>query len=100
MLTKEQALEKVTHKINEPDPYWPDKPKIVVMDEHTIEKEWGWVFFYESSDYLQTGGFSNRLAGNAPYIVNKATGELVETGTALPTEDYIKKFEQQIGKNV
>jgi hypothetical protein len=96
LLTKQQALEKVTHKINEPDPYWPEKSEIVVMDEHTIEKEWGWVFFYESSDYLKTGDFSDQLVGNAPFIVNKATGELVETGTALPIEDYIKEYESQI----
>ena len=100
MLTKRQALVLVTQKINEPDPYWPDMPEIVVMEEHTIEKEWGWVFFYQSSDYLKTGELCDQLAGNAPYIVNKATGELVETGTTLPTEDYIREYEQQIEKDV
>ena len=100
MLTKQQALEKVTRKINEPDPYWPEMPEMVVMDEHTIEKDWGWVFFYDSSDHLEYGDFCDRLVGNAPYIVNKATGELVETETALPTEDYIEEYERQMEDNL
>ena len=98
VLTKQEALEKVAHKINEPDPYWPEKPEIVVMDENTIEKEWGWVFFYESANYLQTGEFSDQVAGNAPYIVDKATGEVVETGTAQPIEVYIREYERRIKK--
>lgn len=100
MLTKEQAKEKVELKINEPDLYWPDKPKIIVLDDCTIEKQWGWVFFYQSSEYLETGDFSSQLAGNAPFIVNKYTGELIATGTALPIEDYINEYEQQIGQSV
>ena len=96
MLNREQAQEKVKLKINEPDPCWPEKPRIIILDECTIEKEWGWVFFYQSSEYLETGDFSSQLAGNAPYIVNKATGELHETGTAFSVEHYIKEYEQQI----
>ena len=45
MLNREQAQEIVEQKINEPDPYWPEKPGIIVLEECTIEKEWGWIFF-------------------------------------------------------
>lgn len=96
MLTREQAQEIVELKINEPDPYWPEKPRIVVLEECTIEKEWGWIFFYQSSEYLETGDASSQLAGNAPYIVNKQSGELHETGTAFPVEDYIDEYEKKI----
>lgn len=96
MLTREDAKEKVEFKVNQPDPYWPDKPKIVVIDEQTIEKEWGWVFFYDTYDYLKSGNFEDSLAGNAPYIVNKYTDEIIETGTAYDIDYYISEYESKL----
>lgn len=96
MLTKEAARKKIEVKINEPDPYWPDKPKLLVDDEQTIEKEWGWVFFYNTSEYIKFGDIDEELVGNAPYIVNKNTGEIIETGTAYDIEHYIEEYESKL----
>ena len=96
MLTKEAAREKVEAKINEPDLYWPDKPKFLVDDKHTIEKEWGWVFFYNTSEYLKSGDIDEELIGNVPYIANKNTGEIIETGTAYDIEHYIEEYESKL----
>ncbi len=70
-----------------PDDGW------VVLDEHTIERDWGWVFFYDSRRYLETGDLSFAVAGNAPYLVRRADGAVFETGTAFPVEHYIEDFE-------
>jgi hypothetical protein len=51
---------------------------------------WGWVVFYSAS----TGEL---VAGNAPYIVDKQSGEVLETGTAEPLEVYIRRIEKQRG---
>ena len=96
MLTREKAKEIIESKLNQPDPYWPDKPKIVVIDEQTVEKEWGWVFFYNTTEYLKTEELDDALVGNAPYIVNKNTGEIIETGTAYDIEHYIKEYESKL----
>jgi hypothetical protein len=94
MLTFEQAKERITKLINElgaqADDEW------VVVPEDTIERKWGWVFGYQSSRYLETGKISYALAGNAPYIVNKYTGEIKATGTALPLEQYLKEYEAEL----
>jgi len=63
--------------------------KVVVLEKDTIGREWGWVFFYQNEEYLKTGDFRFQLAGNAPIMVNRNTGEIVETGTAHPVEIYI-----------
>ena len=76
------------------DPY--DPIDCVVLVSETIEKEWGWVFFYQSRKYIETGDFQYMLGGNAPYIVDRNTGELVVTGTAYPIEHYIKEYEQTL----
>ena len=96
-MTYDEARDLVHKKINEPDPYWPDRPGISILDDETIKKSWGWVFFYQSSEFLRTGVTSDALAGNAPYIVHKHSGELVETGTAYPIEYYIEQYEKMHG---
>jgi len=70
----------------------------VILDEHTIEKSWGWVFFYDSRDYTKSGDPTFQVLGNAPYIVNKETGEVVTTGTAEEIDVYIARYEATLGR--
>jgi len=73
----------------------PDGDVCVVVDDATIEEPWGWVFFYQSRRFLETGDNSSRLAGNAPIIVNARTGVATVTGTAYPVEHYIAEYERE-----
>lgn len=66
----------------------------VLLDEETSTQSFGWVFFYTSKEFLETGDFSYMLVGNAPIIVDKFTGEISETGTAHPIEYYIEQYNQ------
>lgn len=100
MITKEQAKSLVERKINAPDPTDTKKNKLVILDNETIEREWGWVFFYNTEYYLTTGDIYDALLGNAPYIVNRYTGELSETGTAYDIEEYIKEYESKLEKSI
>ena len=60
-----------------------------------IQKEYfGWVFFYQSKNYLKTGNISWILAGNAPFIVCHETGAVHVLGTAYPADVYIKEYAQ------
>lgn len=68
----------------------------VVVTDATIERPWGWVFFYESRRFLETGDFPSRLVGNAPIVVNGATGHAEHSGTAHPIEHYIAEYEIKI----
>jgi len=66
---------------------------LVLLDSKTSERDFGWVFFYDSKQHVETGEFRYALAGNAPIVVTRAEGELHETGTALPLDHYLKQFE-------
>ena len=68
----------------------------VVIETETIEKSWGWVFFYQSKEFIESKDVRDMLAGNAPIIVNRNTKELVYTGTTNDIEHYIKEYENQI----
>jgi hypothetical protein len=67
--------------------------ELVLIDQQTIEHNFGWVFFYDSKRHLETGDFRDAIAGNAPIVVTKTDGRVHETGTAYPLEHYLKEFE-------
>jgi hypothetical protein len=93
MLTKEQALEIVLKKLRQMSS--PDDPFIIV-EADTIEKPFGWVFFYNSKKFIETGIFRYRLAGNGPVMVNKTTRMVEFCGTNKPVQELIKDYEQKI----
>jgi len=53
-------------------------------------------FFWGSDLYKKTGEFRYALGGNSPFIVNRHTGAVVETGTAFPTEVYVQRYEASL----
>ena len=66
--------------------------KVVILKQETVEFELGWVFFYQSEEYVRTGNFIHMLGGNAPIIVDKRNGKATETGTANDTQYYIDEY--------
>lgn len=67
---------------------------LALLEGETLERSVGWVFFYQSEDFLKSGDFSDRLAGNAPVLVDRSDGSLHETGTAHPIEVYLQNYEK------
>jgi hypothetical protein len=67
-------------------------PPVDIIDAVTQEHEFGWVFFYDSRRYLETGKFSERLAGNAPVLVERQSGRVWVLGTARSVDFYLTKF--------
>ena len=70
---------------------------MLILDQTRVES-FGWVFFYNTEEFLKTGNISACLAGNAPFIVNGESGELYETGTAKPVDVYIDEYKRQLFK--
>jgi Immunity protein 35 len=94
MITKEQARDLVAKEICRQPDWLPEDDELVILDESTIEKPWGWVFFHTSRKWLETKDFRYALAGNAPTLVERSTGKLLSTGTALSIESYIENYER------
>ncbi len=94
-MNQEEAQKLVEVELeNSKDKY--DPIDCVVLEEQTVTRDWGWVFFYQSKAYIESGDSGDMLYGNAPFIVNRASGELVVTGTAWPIEKYIEDYETQL----
>ncbi|THB79904.1 MAG: hypothetical protein D3926_09820 [Desulfobacteraceae bacterium] len=84
----------IHHIIKEVDAIERDDDELIIIESETIEKEWGWVFFYSSKKWVETNDFQYAVAGNAPYIVLRHSGKILETGTAYPIDHYITRFEE------
>jgi hypothetical protein len=67
-----------------------------IVRECTLAKPYGWIFFYQSKEFLDGGNASASLAGNAPIIVDRNTSELRVTGTAKPLEHYLVEYEKTL----
>lgn len=57
----------------------------VVLDGETEERRQGWVFFYNSEEFVRTGDPVSALAGNGPILVTRA-GDVRQLPSGIPWE--------------
>jgi len=76
-----------------------EEDSAVILEDKTIEDEFGWVFFYESKNYIESDDYVDMLMGNAPIIINKRSGDVHVTGTAEPIEVYIERYKESLEKS-
>ncbi|KRR17402.1 hypothetical protein CQ14_31425 [Bradyrhizobium lablabi] len=62
----------------------------VVIHDETVETAEGWVFFYNSREFVETGDFRDALAGNGPILVDRH-GLVKRLPTGIPWETAIKQ---------
>jgi hypothetical protein len=71
--------------------------ELVLLDERTQEKPYGWVFFFNTRRFVETRNFVFALGGNGPVVVERETGRITLLGSARPPEKEIAEFERQSG---
>lgn len=90
MITKEQAIALASSFVNE---QYSEDDKLVIPHESIIEKDYGWVMFYNTESYLGTGEARHALAGNGPLIVDRVSGVVTALGTGKSVEEIIRDYE-------
>ena len=65
-----------------------------LLKDQTIERSFGWAFFYNAALPPGSGDADAMLTGNAPIIVDKRDGSRHETGTSYPIERYRDNYER------
>lgn len=68
--------------------------ELVLVDDATMEKPYGWIFFYSSKRWRETGDASYVLTGNAPFLVEKESGNVVIFPPAHALEEAIHAYER------
>ena len=90
VLTKMQALEiaqAAIEKLKSSNP-------LVIMEEKTVEKDFGWVFFYTTKKYLETHDKKYLVPGNSPLVVDRANGTTHFLSTSVPPNRAIDEYEK------
>ena len=68
---------------------------VVVLEERTIAKPYGWIFFYNGKLFIETTDIMHAIAGNGPIVILAETGETILLGTARRPAEEIARFEHE-----
>ena len=66
---------------------------VVIVDEDTVERPFGWLFVYNTRQFLETRRIADSLVGNDPWIVDRRDGSLHEGRTSQTIEQIIEAYE-------
>jgi len=58
-----------------------------ILPDRTIEKEYGWIFFYHLKYHPE-----EMLLGNGPILVEKS-GKMTQFAASFPIEESIRRYE-------
>lgn len=94
MYTFEQARKIVADRLLENSSFL-HKDSLIILDKLTIEKPYGWIFFYDSKLWLETKETQYAIAGNSPIIVDKETLEQTSYPSAYSLEKMLQEYEEE-----
>ncbi len=90
MIDLTQAIIIAKNEINQLAKY--SKYEIILLLNNTIEFKYGWVFFYQTKIFVETGNPNYMLMGNAPIIINKFDSSCHITGTHKDIQEFIDEY--------
>lgn len=73
------------------------KGGVIFLERRTITTSYGWVFFCNTREFIETGNVFSAILSSAPVLVEAATGKLHQFGTRHPVEHYLREFEREHG---
>lgn len=65
--------------------------KLELLHLSTVQVKQGWIFFYNSADFIRTGNASDALAGNGPLFV-ALDGKLTELPSSKPWQQALDEL--------
>lgn len=92
MLDKQQASQLVVDKLQE---LFGGTNKDIIIDERkTIEKMFGWIFSYNTRQFIDLGDHKYKLVGSGPVIVNKYDHAIHLCGPLDVMNNFVEKYER------
>lgn len=66
----------------------------VILDDKTVDRDFGWVFSYVPQRYLETRDPGDLLPGYGPLVVLRENGAIVFLPTSVAPARAIEEFER------
>lgn len=85
MITKEKAIQSVLETLED---------DMDILYDSIVEREYGWVIFWNTKQYIKTGDVRYCLAGPGGTLVEKETGRHIEFGSAYSLEKNLEIYEK------
>jgi hypothetical protein len=73
------------------------KNEPALIESETIEKPWGWVFFWNTELFTETGDLEHAVMGPPPICVNRENGNVEPVESDRPLESEIRRYERRTG---
>lgn len=67
----------------------------VIDEQQTLERPFGWVFFYFPKRYLESRDFKDLVPGASPLIVRRGSGATEYLTTSRPPAVALEEFEKR-----
>ncbi|WP_326981811.1 hypothetical protein VUJ46_16460 [Chryseobacterium sp. MYb264] len=91
MLTEQEILKIAKKYVLDSEKVF--KVPMILLEEYTINKNYGYIFFYNSKKKFDNPESETEIVGNAPFIVEIKSGRIIEFGTARASAYYIEEYE-------
>ena len=65
---------------------------VAIAEAKTLERDFGWVFFWNNAEYLATKDFQKLVVGASPLIVDKRDGSVHTTYSGKPLEGQLEEY--------
>lgn len=81
------------------DPWFTDPADGPALQwDATVELDFGWVFYWNSRRFLETGDVRHALVGNSPFVVDRRDGSVHPLGTGHPVPRSVGAFADAWGR--
>jgi len=69
---------------------------VAIYTASTIEKPYGWIFFWDSKEFIETRQITAALADNGPILVNKFSRVVIRCDTSTRLEAWLRDYEVRL----
>lgn len=66
---------------------------LVIVAEETITRPYGWIYFYATREFIETGNILHALGGNGPVVVESQSGRATSLPSNQSVEESIRQYE-------
>jgi len=94
-ITKARALEIARKAVDDLKASQP----LVLLQDKTLEKDFGWVFFYTTKKFQETGDKKFLMPGNGPLVVDRLGGATHFLTSSMPPARAVEEYEKTWREN-
>lgn len=94
MISKEEARRTAeNHANHEKSGPYTGVDRLVVDDEWTIERDYGWIFMCNTPEFVRTRNRRDALVGNAPLLILRDNGSVIQFPSSYTRERAVADYE-------